>query len=77
MTSADKLTMSRIVLSPVFFAVYFIPVISKVPSIITLWILFVAIELSDLLDGAVARSTKSVSSFGKLFDPFAEGRTSH
>ncbi len=72
MTSADKLTMSRIFLSPIFFAVYFIPGIPKVPAIIVLWILFAAIELSDLLDGAVARSTKSVSGFGKLFDPFAD-----
>lgn len=72
MTPADKLTMSRIFLSPIFFALYFIPVIPKIPAVVFLWILFVSIELSDLLDGAVARSTKSVSSFGKLFDPFAD-----
>jgi CDP-diacylglycerol--glycerol-3-phosphate 3-phosphatidyltransferase len=72
MTSADKLTLSRIILSPVFFAVYSIPAIPKLPAVVILWLLFAAIEVSDLLDGAVARSTKSVSGFGKLFDPFAD-----
>lgn len=41
-------------------------------SIIILWILFIIIELSDFLDGQVARSSDQVSSFGKLFDPFAD-----
>lgn len=34
--------------------------------------MFVWIELSDLLDGRVARSKNEVSPFGKLFDPFAD-----
>jgi CDP-diacylglycerol--glycerol-3-phosphate 3-phosphatidyltransferase len=37
-----------------------------------LWALFALMELSDLFDGMAARSMKTVSSFGKLFDPFAD-----
>ena len=34
--------------------------------------MFAWIELSDLLDGRVARAKNEVSPFGKLFDPFAD-----
>jgi len=33
---------------------------------------FLWMEVSDLIDGKVARSSKQVSNFGKLFDPFAD-----
>jgi CDP-diacylglycerol--glycerol-3-phosphate 3-phosphatidyltransferase len=37
-----------------------------------LWIIFVISEITDLIDGKIARSRKEVSDFGKLFDPFAD-----
>jgi CDP-diacylglycerol--glycerol-3-phosphate 3-phosphatidyltransferase len=37
-----------------------------------LWVLFIASELTDLIDGKIARSRNEVSDFGKLFDPFAD-----
>jgi CDP-diacylglycerol--glycerol-3-phosphate 3-phosphatidyltransferase len=37
-----------------------------------LWILFIIAEITDLVDGKVARSRNEVSDFGKLFDPFAD-----
>ncbi len=37
-----------------------------------LLILYGFIEISDVLDGAVARKTKTTSDFGKLFDPAAD-----
>ncbi len=37
--------------------------------IATLWILFILIEISDFLDGYVARKTDMVSDFGKILDP--------
>ncbi|GHV08350.1 hypothetical protein FACS189485_19740 [Spirochaetia bacterium] len=37
-----------------------------------LWTLFIVSEISDMIDGKVARSRKEVSDFGKLFDPFAD-----
>jgi CDP-diacylglycerol--glycerol-3-phosphate 3-phosphatidyltransferase len=37
-----------------------------------LWVLFVVSELTDLIDGKIARARHEVSDFGKLFDPFAD-----
>lgn len=72
MTLADKVTMSRIILAPFFFIIYMYKIFPPGLSVILLWILFLIIELSDFLDGQVARSSDQVSSFGKLFDPFAD-----
>jgi len=40
-----------------------------------LWVLFVLSEITDMLDGMVARKQGEVSEFGKLFDPFADTLT--
>lgn len=72
MSAADWITASRLVLAPLFFAIFFMPGIPPLPGQILLWLLFGAIELSDLADGMVARRSATVSSFGKLFDPFAD-----
>ncbi|MDR1506269.1 MAG: CDP-diacylglycerol--glycerol-3-phosphate 3-phosphatidyltransferase, partial [Treponema sp.] len=83
MKVADKLSALRIILAPVFFIVYFIPKWNlagigprfagfSVWSIPVLWLLFVVSELTDMLDGMVARRRKEVSDFGKLLDPFAD-----
>lgn len=40
-----------------------------------LWILFLLSELTDLLDGIIARKLGEVSDFGKFFDPFADTLT--
>jgi len=75
MSIADKVTASRIVLAPVFFVFFSwgsrfgIP---HLPLAIGLWALIIIMELSDMFDGMLARGTGSVSSFGKLFDPFAD-----
>lgn len=72
MTLADKITASRLVLAPFFFLVYFFPVSAGVWIIPVLWGLFIISEITDLVDGKVARSRNEVSDFGKLFDPFAD-----
>ena len=73
MTLADKMTASRLVLAPVFFVIYlFFGAIWTVP---VLWILFIVSEISDLMDGIIARKRGEVSDFGKLFDPFADTLT--
>jgi CDP-diacylglycerol--glycerol-3-phosphate 3-phosphatidyltransferase len=79
---ADRLSALRIILAPVFFIVYFLPVwipavFRQFPrlaiwSLPVLWIIFVVSELTDMLDGMVARKRGEVSDFGKLFDPFAD-----
>ncbi|MDR1410652.1 MAG: CDP-diacylglycerol--glycerol-3-phosphate 3-phosphatidyltransferase [Spirochaetaceae bacterium] len=37
-----------------------------------LWLIFVVSEISDLIDGKLARSRNEVSDFGKFYDPFAD-----
>ena len=72
MTTADKVTLSRIILAPLFFILYRYPLFPALPTAIFLWLLFWVIEISDFVDGKIARSSSAVSDFGKLFDPFAD-----
>jgi CDP-diacylglycerol--glycerol-3-phosphate 3-phosphatidyltransferase len=75
MNLANALTASRLVLSPVFFVLFFLPEWTgsyQLVTVILLWVVFLAIEISDVLDGAVARRQNIVSDLGKLFDPFAD-----
>jgi CDP-diacylglycerol--glycerol-3-phosphate 3-phosphatidyltransferase len=73
MTTADKLTASRLVLAPVFFFAYrCLGGLGPIPYIAILWALFIVIEVSDLFDGLAARREGNVSDFGKLFDPYAD-----
>jgi CDP-diacylglycerol--glycerol-3-phosphate 3-phosphatidyltransferase len=70
MTLADKVTALRLIFAPCFFALYLLNKASwTVPA---LWALFFIAEITDLIDGKIARSRNEVSDFGKLFDPFAD-----
>lgn len=83
MTLADKVTTLRLILAPLFFIIYLFPRL-PVPgwfsggsvnsgwTVPFLWALFILSELTDLIDGKIARARKEVSDFGKLFDPFAD-----
>ena len=58
MNIAVALTVSRLVLAPIFFILFLLPEWTgslQLLSVVLLWIVFFAIELSDVLDGAVAR----------------------
>lgn len=62
-------------LSPVFAVVFGLAARFEslaVAGVSLLWLVFVLIELSDVLDGAVARRSNTVSDIGKLLDPFAD-----
>lgn len=63
-------------MSPVFFFFAFLPYWTSgrfaLLSTIILWTVFVLVELSDILDGVVARAQGIVSDLGKLLDPFAD-----
>jgi len=74
MTLADKITLLRVVLAPVFFALYFLPgsAAGAIWMVATLWVVFLVAEITDGLDGMVARRLNQSSDFGKLFDPFAD-----
>jgi len=63
------LTVSRILLSPVFLIVF----LFRTPGASLAALLMVLFfELSDFLDGHIARRYQVVSTFGKLFDPMAD-----
>ncbi len=75
MNVPNTLTVGRLVLSPLFFIVYFIPVwmhAAYALSAVLLVIVFCGIEISDFLDGFIARKYNLVTDIGKVLDPFAD-----
>ncbi len=75
MNPANAVTSFRLFASPLFFVAAALPAWTgrfEYLSVVSLWVLFVAIEITDVLDGAVARRMGLVSDMGKLLDPFAD-----
>lgn len=75
MTLPNALSIGRLVLSPVFFLFFFLPrwsIFPQLASVVILWLLFGLIEITDLLDGSIARRLGQTSDTGKLLDPFAD-----
>ncbi|HPB41233.1 MAG TPA: CDP-diacylglycerol--glycerol-3-phosphate 3-phosphatidyltransferase [Sphaerochaeta sp.] len=76
MNLPNKLTVSRLVLTPLFFIAYHLgswidPSLFKLASILTI-VMWVLIEASDLFDGIIARKRNLVTDLGKVMDPFAD-----
>jgi len=75
MNLANRLTFFRVILAPLFFAVYLLSAQftgCAVWTVPLLWVIFIVSEITDMLDGMAARRLKQASDFGKLFDPFAD-----
>jgi CDP-diacylglycerol---glycerol-3-phosphate 3-phosphatidyltransferase len=77
MTYSNRLTLIRLSLAPVFFILFWIEKHFANHGLslsinITLIILATISEITDALDGKIARKRKEVTDFGKLFDPFAD-----
>ncbi len=71
-TLADRFTLARIFLAPVIVASYlFITTDYNLCYWVAGWLCAFA-EMTDLLDGYVARKRNEVSDFGKLADPFCD-----
>jgi len=75
MTISNILTVSRIVLAPVFVALLLLcdgagAALNAI--IILLWTVYLLIEVSDLADGFFARLLHQESELGKVLDPFAD-----
>jgi len=71
----NKLTIVRLILSPLLFVAFFIPVWSgsfQIASIALVWFFFLVIETTDILDGHLARKWDQISDIGKVLDPFAD-----
>lgn len=70
MNLPNKLTVSRMIITPVFMAAM---LLSSVPfNYSAALILFVVGSLTDLLDGKIARKNGIVTNFGKFLDPVAD-----
>lgn len=69
MTLADKITLSRVAVLPAFGAAFLLapPAWFWLAAAIYSWV-----EISDVLDGQVARRTGQISELGKLLDPYCD-----
>ena len=76
MNLPNKLTVTRLVLAPFFFLSYFlidlIPSMNTVLYAVILVVFYAIMELTDLLDGKIARGRNLVTDLGKVLDPFAD-----
>ena len=66
MNTANKITLFRVVLIPVFL---FLAYTGRMPFAFAV---FVLASLSDMLDGYVARHYDQITNFGKFMDPLAD-----
>lgn len=76
MNLPNKLTVTRLVIAPFFFLFFFVPNVfpsfSPVLYSVVLVLMYGIMELTDLLDGQIARKRNLVSDLGKVMDPFAD-----
>ena len=69
-TIPNVLTMLRIVLIPVFVAVFFST--PREQDRIAALVIFAVASITDMFDGMLARKLNQITDFGKLFDPLAD-----
>lgn len=69
MNLPNKITVSRILLVPIFMIILFLPIphANLIAALI-----FVIAAATDGIDGHIARSTNTVTNFGKFLDPLAD-----
>lgn len=76
MNLPNKITVTRLCLVPVFFISYLLPEFfgagATMISVILMVACYIVAELSDLLDGMIARKYKLVTDLGKVLDPFSD-----
>ena len=76
MNLPNKLTITRLVMVPVFFISFLVSTLNfksaEVISTIMMVVCYVVAELSDLMDGKIARKYNLVTDLGKVLDPFAD-----
>ncbi len=69
MNTPNKLTLARMIATPIFMAVMLI----AFPYHYTVsLVLFIAASLTDMIDGQMARKYNMVTDFGKFMDPLAD-----
>ena len=65
-TTANKITMLRIVLIPVFLVLAYAQMMMAALAV------YIIACLSDFVDGYIARHYNQISNFGKFMDPLAD-----
>ncbi len=71
LTIPTMLTWARIVAIPLIVGVFFLPLEAPVRNLVAT-VLFVAVALTDWLDGWLARKLNQTSAFGAFLDPVAD-----
>ena len=66
MTTANKITIFRVIMIPVFL------VLAYANQPVWAFAVFVLASLSDMLDGYIARHYHQITNFGKFMDPLAD-----
>lgn len=69
MNLSNKLTLTRLGLSPLFLVVFFI---DHVGAKMAAMIIVIISEITDFMDGRIARRNQEVTEFGKIIDPLAD-----
>jgi CDP-diacylglycerol---glycerol-3-phosphate 3-phosphatidyltransferase len=78
---ANKITVSRVIMIPIFLIFFLIPMpfgsVGVGQSVITISrliasVIFIVASFTDFLDGYLARKYNLVTNFGKFFDPLAD-----
>lgn len=69
MNTPNKLTLARMIATPVFMAVM---LIAFPYHYLISFVLFIAASLTDMIDGKMARKYNMVTDFGKFMDPLAD-----
>lgn len=76
MKISNMFTALRLILAPLIYILYFLPIwikdVNPKVTIIIIVIIFIFMEFTDYLDGHYARKKNEVDGFGKIFDPFAD-----
>lgn len=69
MNTANKLTMLRVILIPVFLVLLYLPIpFHRVFALV----IFILASVTDFIDGYIARHYNQVTDFGKFMDPLAD-----
>lgn len=71
MNLPNKLTILRIIATPLFMAAMLIDLPNNLHYLVAL-VLFAAASFTDMLDGKIARKHNLITNFGKFMDPLAD-----
>ena len=72
MNLANKITLARVFMIPIFLLVYMLMPFGQTISLWVALVIFSIAAITDAIDGYVARQWKLESNFGRLMDPLAD-----